>query len=66
MGKSPTVYHISSKYSELLGRLDELHVEHLGHVVSGGIMLTIIIIVVDLKILSDILGIVVIILTAAL
>ena len=49
-----------------MGRLDELHVEHLGHVVSGGIMLTIIIIVVDLKILSDILGIVVIIPTAAL
>ena len=49
-----------------MGRLDELHVEHLGHIMSAGIMLAIIIIVVDLKIFSDILGIVVIIRTAAL
>ena len=49
-----------------MGRLDELHMEHLGHIMSAEIMLAIISVVVDLKIFSDILGIVVIILTAAL
>lgn len=54
-------YHLSTQRV-----VAELRMEHLGHIMSAGIMLAIIIIVVDLKIFSDILGIVVIILTAAL